>query len=223
MTNKEKEKLWLSIVKENSKKIGFKFNSYFAYNVIDKFFYTAWFDVYSNKDVISLRLQSKPFVLDDLFWQIIGEETNSKKPISFRFNAAFKVFPITLFSKEYTILSRDTPELEIKNIFNELIESINDNVEENHLNEDKVLKFYEAIKSDDSHAVGIITSLIWMNEKNLAIEKIDDFKSRNIRSGYTFGDEDFYDLALKYCKKNTTHSTLPKAGQSWLKKLFRYD
>ena len=199
MTNKEKEKLWLGIVKVNAKRMGWKFSGYFAFTVIDNVFYSASFDVHYNKDVITLNLQSKPFELDNLFWKIIDEEDNIKSPLSFRHNAAFQVTPLTLIRKEFNIDDKENPTKGIEEIFDELI---NFNFSSPYTNEALMRRFIKATKADNFYAVSVITSLLYLNEFDAAIEEIEEYRRNNIRPRYTFGEEDFFDLALTYVKKH---------------------
>lgn len=67
-------------------------------------------------------------------------------------------------------------------------------------------RFIKATKADSYYAVSVVTSLLYLNKFDAVVEKIKEYRRNNIRPRYTFGEEDFFDLALTYVKTNTnTH------------------
>jgi hypothetical protein len=79
-----------------AKKHGWKSRDWALYKVIGSYFFTGRLDLnvgaaFEGYVQISLCLQVKPLVLDDLFWEIFGLEENKRRPIGLRANGAFVI------------------------------------------------------------------------------------------------------------------------------------
>lgn len=112
MKYKEKEKLWLSKIKENKSK-DWKFKGWFIFKNLNQYFFSASFYVSLKEDKISGYLGYKPMNIDDVFWDIIDEQPNKKMPLSFRGNVAFCVRKINFYKFNIEIKDVLQPEKNI--------------------------------------------------------------------------------------------------------------
>ena len=120
MTNKEKEKLYLNSIKQESKKYSWKFKSYFTFKVVDNLYFVANFYIVPKTNNIHGWLAFKPFCLDDLFWEITDSIENSKLPLSFRGEAAFQVTADSIYDFDILIHNEEKPEIEIGKLLSEI-------------------------------------------------------------------------------------------------------
>jgi hypothetical protein len=130
MKYKEKEKLWLKSVKDLSKSDGWKFKSYFIYKIVNDFFFSSTFYISLKENAISGYLGYKPLNIDNIFWDIINEHPNKKRPLSFRAEAAFCIREINYFEYKIDIPNELNPEFEIS----ELLKAIDIQVFEKNKN-----------------------------------------------------------------------------------------
>lgn len=198
MKYKEKQKLWLSKIKQ-SKSDSWKFKDGFIFKNSDEFFYSATFYVSLKENIISGYLGFKPMNIDDVFWDIIDEQPNKKMPLSFRAEAAFCVRKINFY--EYNIEIEDVlnPEKEI----NDLLIEIDNKVSQKASEVKNISDFrLEMLKDEETNSVGIITSYIEENKFTEALTKINEYRKKEYNSGFRFDDKDFYDLAEKFIKSN---------------------
>jgi hypothetical protein len=199
MKNKEKEKLWLTKVKEFSKVGNWKFKSYFIFKVIDNLYFSSNFFINAKENSISVWVEYKTVSIDNVFWDIIDEPANKNMPLSFRGEAAFCVRGLSFFEHKIYLKDELKPETEI----NELL-SLIDNVVSEKAKEIKTSTDFRItmLSNEKANTVGVITSFIEQGQFENALLKISDYKKQKISSGFGFGDKDFYDLAKDYCEKN---------------------
>ena len=199
MKNKEKEKLWLTKVKEFSKIRNWKFKSYFIFKVIDNLYFASNFFIDPKGNSISVWIEYKTVNIDNVFWDIIGEQANKNMPLSFRGEAAFCVSGLSFYEHKILLAEELNPESEI----NELLLLI-DRAVTTKANEVKTLTDFrnEMLQNEKRNTVGVITSFIEQGQFNNALMKIAEHKEQKLSSGFGFGDKDFYDLAKEYCEEN---------------------
>lgn len=197
MKYKEKEKLWLQVIKNLSKSSGWKFKGYFIYKIVNDFFFCSFFYVSMKENAISGWLGYKPLNIDNVFWEIVNEQPNKRMPLSFRAEAAFCVREITFFNYKIDINDILNPENEIS----ELLERIDSNFLEKSRVVQTTADFQsEMLINEKLNSVGIITGLIEQGKIQSALNKISEYQNKEINSGFGFGDKDFYDLAKNYCE-----------------------
>lgn len=200
MKYKEKEKLWLTTIKEKSKADAWKFKSHFIYKSFDNLFFSSTFYVSRIENAISGWLGYKTVNIDNVFWDIIDEQPNKKMPLSFRGEAAFCVRSINYFNYKVDIKDELNPDKELS----ELLRSINSKVSEKSKIVRTISEFQtDLLRGEKENSVGVITGYIEQGQIDNAVAKIKEYKSQRYNSGFRFEDnKDFYDLALDYCKKN---------------------
>ena len=211
MTNKEKEKFYYNSIKQESKKYSWKFKTHFTYKVIQDLYFTSYFYVVPKENKIYGWLAFKPFSLDDLFWEITDSKENSKLPISFRGEAAFKIASDSIYEFNVTINNEDKPETEINILLSEIENKIAETEEKYPTIEKFLEKQYE---NEKTHSLGILTILIKLEKYEEAKNKITEFRNRKINSGYSVGNKDYYDLFEEYCVKKT------KKNNSFIQRIF---
>ena len=199
MKYKEKEKLWLKSIKELSKNDGWKFKGYFIYKVINDLFFSTYFYVSRKENAISGWIAYKPLNIDNIFWDIIDEQPNKKKPLSFRAEAAFCVRELNCFRYKVDVKDEFNPDSEII----ELLQTIKEKV---GLKSSKIRSLTdfqtELMENEKLNCVGIITLLVEQGQIDNAIHKISEYKENKFNSEFRFGSKDFFDLAKEYCNKN---------------------
>ena len=196
MKYKEKEKLWLSKIKQN-KNSNWKFKGWFIFRNLNDFFYSASFYVSLKENKISGYLGFKPMNIDNVFWDIIDEQPNKKMPLSFRGEAAFCIREVNFHKYNIEISDILNPEKEIEELLTEIDKIVNQKSNEIKDNNDFRL---EMLKNEETNSVGIITLYVEENKFTEALNKITEYRDKKYNSGFGFGDEDFYDLAEKYIK-----------------------
>ncbi len=212
MTNKEKEKLYYNVIKQESKNFSWKFKSYFTFKVVDNLYFVANFYVVPKTNNIYGWLAFKPYCLDDLFWEITDSIENSKLPLSFRGEAAFQVTADSIYEFDITIINEEIPNAEI----NQLLTNIENEIEKHKKEYPTVETFLEKqLANENIHSVRILTSLINLEKYEEAESKIKEYRKNDISSGYGFGKKDYYDLAEEFCKKKN------KKNESFLKRIFK--
>lgn len=221
MKYKEKEKLWLSVIKDQSKTAGWKFKGYFIYKAVDNFFFSATFYVSRNENSISGYLDYKPLNIDNVFWDIINEAPNKKKPLSFRAEAAFCVQDLNLFRYEINIADEANPQAEIEALLKTIMTKVNEKLEKIKVSPN--IFYEEMMENEKDNGIGIVTFLIEQERFDEALIKIEEYKINKLKSGFGYASvhtnnalkesgfivKDFYDVAKEYCIKNhpsTSHN-----------------
>ena len=202
MNSREKEKYWKGLIKQIFKTKNWGYKSFFAFKIVNGFFYDVMFFIHKNSNSIDVRLEFKPYSLDNLFWEIIDEPNNKKQPLSFRRSAAFCVDPTLLL--KYTINIKDVinPHSELM----DLLKSIEQKVEESirrYLDTNDFLNLI--LVQDNKNSSAVLTSLIELKKYKEVISKVTEYKSSKVNPRFTFsfesGVKDYHDLAKEYCEK----------------------
>lgn len=207
MTHKEKEKLWLKVVKELSKPYGWKFKGWFIFRKDDDLFFSADFFVSNKKgeNSIKIGLNYKPYSIDNTFWAITDDTECNDEPLSFRAEAWFCIMGFKFQEYQLEIKDELNPSDEIEAVLKAIEEEV---VKKN--NAIRSLSDYRAelLKAEGEKIYsgvgeGIVTSLIEEGLYDEALAKMDQYKAQNKSSNLCFGssENDFYTVAHKYCKK----------------------
>lgn len=201
--NKQKEKEWHNIIKQETKSNGWKFKEWFAYKEIKGFFYEITFYTSTFDNFIYGSLGFKPLIIDNTFWEIVDLDSNKEMPLSFRGNGAFVVSSKSVYDYKLKVLSES-----LKDDINNLLDTINKKVDElsatimNLDNFEHYVKQNPSKKSEwfDSDLL-IVTSIVQKNY-NKALTLLDYAKRTRGMCSWGFGDKDFYDLAIEYCQRD---------------------
>ena len=198
MKYRDKEKVVNQILKTKAKEIGWKFKGYFIHKVINNQFCIANFYLSRKEDLVNGWSSIKPYEIDNLFWEIIDEIPNKKMPQSFRGEAAFCVRATKLseFSKEIDIAN--TPNKQLSNLLIDETDKLSDMAQQTKSIDDYL---NISLADEKMNSVGIVTGLILSGKYDMANNKISEYRTKKIMSGFQFGDDDYYDLAEKYIKK----------------------
>jgi hypothetical protein len=188
---------WLTKVKEFSKVGNWKFKSYFIFKVIDNLYFVSNFFIDPKGNSISVWVEYKTVNIDNIFWDIIGEQANKNMPLSFRGEAAFCVRGLSFYEHKILIADELNPESEIKELL-----LLTDRAVATKASEVKTLNDFriEMLHDEKRNTVGVITSFIEQGQPDIALLKIAEYQEHKLSSGFGFGDKDFYDLAKEYCK-----------------------
>jgi hypothetical protein len=194
----EKKKLWYGFIKSLSNERNWKFKNYFIFEKFGNLLFSTSFYVSMKEDAILIYSSYKPKDIDDTFWKIIGLESNIKKPLSFRINAAFQISSITFFKENFYIKDALNPQLEIENILKAVENVTSDKLNEIDRNQNIFLS--ELRKNEDDNCVEIVCYLIHTKQLENAKQEINKFKNNGFNPIFYFGESDlyFFDLALDY-------------------------
>lgn len=77
--NKQKEKEWNNIIKQEVKAKGWKFKGWFAYKGLKDFFYEANFYTSAFDNSLYGSLAFKPLIIDNKFWEIVDLNPTIRK------------------------------------------------------------------------------------------------------------------------------------------------
>ncbi|GEM_PF-2355527 len=201
--NKQKEKEWNNLIKQESKAKGWNFKGWFAYKKIKEFFYEVTFYTSAFDNSIYSSLEFKPLIIDDIFWEIVDLNDNKKKPLSFRENGAFVISSKVFYDYKLKVFP-DTLKADISNLL-DTINSKVDDLSSGVNNIDNFIKFVEHNPSQRSEWFDsdlLIVSSIVQKNYNKALSLLDYAKKTRGMCSWGFGDKDFYDLAIEYCQKH---------------------
>jgi hypothetical protein len=197
--NKQKEKDWNKIIKQEAIAKGWKFKGWFAYKPVNGFFYAASFYTSAFDNSISGSLEFKPLVIDDTFWEIVGLTDNRAKPLSFRGNGAFVVNSKDVYDYKLKVV----PET-LKADICELLDTIGSKVYEISTTIREINSFIEFVEKNPSKRSEwfdsdlLIVSSINQKDYNKALSLLDYAKKTRGMCSWGFGEKDFYDLAIEY-------------------------
>lgn len=193
------EKQCFNQIKAISKNSGWKFKQNFIYKKVGDFLYSADFSPNVEDQSIEAYLSFKPIELDDIFWSIISEEDNSKKPLSFRVDGAFVIPSYSIQDFEFTNVTPDKLEKKIEQLIQNLDKTVY-----RWTKKVKSINDYIAILKPDSklHSIVLVTSYVQLGDIDKALNFIKqlDEKHRGFHCKYIFnGGKDYYDLVIEYC------------------------
>jgi len=218
MTNKEKEKFFTQTIKKLSKAQKWKFKGYFIFKNINDLFFESNFYINPKTDNLQGNLAYKPFSLDNTFWKLTEMPENSKLPLSFRGDAAFRVSSFDIYKYDVQIKNIEKPEKEIQALLDTIDKKVDQIIAKNIRIED----FHDTLEKQNNNPVGVITCLMELEEYEKVLQKIDIYRKADIHSGYSFEGRDFYDLIEKTCNKELGigNSVLMKIGKR-ISEIFR--
>ncbi|MBL7724751.1 MAG: hypothetical protein JNK27_11410 [Chitinophagaceae bacterium] len=201
--NKQKEKEWDNIIKQEAKANGWKFKGWFAYKAVKDFFYEATFYTSGFDSSVSGSLEFKPLIIDDTFWEIVDLNDNRKTPLSFRGNGAFVVCSKDVYDYKLKVVP-ETLKADISNLLHKINSKV-DELSSTVSNIDNFVQFVEQHPSKRSEWFDsdlLIVSSIVQKNYDKALSLLDYAKKTRGMCGWSFGDKDFYDLAIEFCQKH---------------------
>ena len=201
--NKQKEKEWGNVIKQEAKHKGWKFKGWFAYKAVKAFFYEATFYTSAFDNSVYGSLEFKPLIIDDTFWEIVDLTDNKKMPLSFRGNGAFVVSSKDVFDYKVKVVP-ETLKADISN----LLDTINSKVDDLSSAVDNIDNFVQFVESNPSNRSEwfdsdlLIVSSIVQKNYDKAHSLLDYAKKTRGMCSWDFDDKDFYDLAIEYCQQH---------------------
>lgn len=201
--NKQKEKDWNILIKQEGKRFGWKFKSFFSYKSAKDFFYDVTFYTSGSVNAISGSLSFKPLIIDETFWEIVNLLDNKRMPLSLRGNGAFVVNSINVFDYKLTVIP-ETLKVEIDSLFHKLNLKVEE-LQSTIVDIDTFISFIEQNPSKRSEWFDVdmlIVAFIVKQNYEKALSLLDNAKKNRGMCSWSFGDKDFYDLAIEYCQKH---------------------
>ncbi len=143
---------------------------------------------------------------------------NSKMPLSFRADAAFRVSSFDIYKYDITIKNIEKPEQEIQSLLKIIDGKVKSIIKENIT----VEGFLNTLEKENNNPVGIITCLMELEQYEKVLSKIEVYKKNGVHSGYSFGSTDFFDFVENICNKklNIGNSVFMKIGNQ-INKIFK--
>jgi hypothetical protein len=197
---KEKRQSIELLIKKDCKLFGFKNIQGIVYKIINDFIFTA--SIMPDKN-ISVRIECKPIILDEIFWDVFYcvKDNVKDKPVSFHVNGAFVARPIKIDS-----FSIDFDKIEDANkLFKKTMDRINNTIENYSNKVNNLDTFQEKIKDNPEEYLNTILTDIAKKEYKTALEKINEC-IKNHQGGKFYDSESqksIIDFAKEYCEKRT--------------------
>ena len=201
--NKQKETEWHNIIKQETKIKGWRFTGWFAYNALRGFFYKVTFYTSGSDNSVYGSLEFKPLVIDNTFWESVDLNENKKMPLSFRGNGAFVISSKDVYDYKLVVV----PET-LKADINSVLDTINSKVEELSRTVADLNDFVQFVEKHPSKRSEwfdsdlLIVSSIVQKNYDKALSLLDYAKKTRGMCSWGFGDKDFYDLAIEYCREH---------------------
>ena len=201
---KEIEKILEKSMRELSKEFGLKKRSYCLFKKVGDFFVTG---VYStnltddNEISISMDCNIKPFIYDDLFWEIFDIQENAKEPMSLRAIGAFvaPIYPI----KEINIVENSLVNIEddIRQTVIEFIDTYETFINSMEKNVDNFNKF--VIQQSDFYHEELMKMLAHIQSGNYisALNSAKDLISKGDTGPLGTGNKGIYEYIVEYCEE----------------------
>lgn len=201
--NKQKEKDWNNLIKQEAKNFGWKFKSFFTYKSAKDFFYDVTFYTSGFDNSISGSLSFKPLIIDEKFWEIVDLIDNKKMPLSLRGNGAFVVSSKDVFDYKLKVVP-ESLKVDIDNLFDRINLKV-DELQSTIINLEAFISFIEQNPSKRSEWFDVdmlIVAFIVQQKYDKALSLLDYAKTNRGMCSWGFGDKDFYDLAIEYCQSH---------------------
>jgi len=215
MKQSESDKMLGRILRDASKKYGWKTSRGFVFKKDSQIFFTILINGQSKTKRLSWSICFKLYDFDDLFWKIVKLEENSKQPLSFRACGAW-VTPSMEVKNDYHILD-EWNEKNVSKKVNDVIEEMDSlssdisiSVTSPESNLLIVEKYYKSLMEKYPNAVKniwverLLTCILlgkYVEAKNIANSRIKE----NDSGGFNYTGNSFYELANEFIEK-TVHT-----------------
>lgn len=190
--NKLLEKKYYKLIKDTSKKNGWKFKEYFIYKKDDFFFYYTMFWIHPKNNIITGTLEFKPLNIDKLYWKVASyEEDLFKLPLSYSVSGSTIVFGTKYYDFKFTELN--------DNIILELLDTIEQKVSEIKATLSSKANYLNFATQEKLRQQDYLTTLLYFEEKEKLIAYIADCEKNNISSGISWmSGENYYDKIKQF-------------------------
>jgi hypothetical protein len=160
--------------------------------------------IFENYIKLNITLQVKPYIIDEVFWEIFELEENKKMPIGLRANGAFVMKGPFLLFENKDFKGIEPTEGNFSEIIIETIKTMNSSIEQFLNDEWRLDNFIEFINNNmddrgDKKIMEMLLLIIKKEYKN-AYEIVCNEINENRSSRYGNYKGDAYEYIKKYCK-----------------------
>ncbi|MFL5764564.1 MAG: hypothetical protein ACJ77K_11535 [Bacteroidia bacterium] len=140
--------------------------------------------------------------MDNLFWD--NEPGNKKQPVTFRPVAAFSVKSPAILSYNVEFATIDDPVREIKGLLELIQEKVN---EHSATVKDEPGYLHALLADEEQNSDSVITTHIHLGQPEKALQKIKEYRSKQVKSRFRFEDSrGYHDWAEEFINKMTPKS-----------------
>ncbi len=168
----------------------------FFFETIPKvMYYEGNFVLYSNINV-------KPYILDDLFWEIFEIESNKKAPMSLRANGAYVAPSIKL----EVVMIKVNPEEDLEKRCKEFIDDFERKIETFLKKVHDVESYFDFVEANHEYKYNeflFILLEIQLGNYLKAKEMLDTEIAAKKHGGFSAGNKSIYQFAKEYCIRKT--------------------
>ncbi|XRG80771.1 hypothetical protein V5E38_10905 [Rossellomorea sp. GAMAL-10_SWC] len=201
---KEIEKIQEKSMRELAKEFGLKKRSYCIFKKVGDFFVTGDYRTNftdDNEISISMYCKIKPFIFDDLFWEVFDIQENAGEPMSLRAIGAFvaPTYPI----KEIKIVENSLENIEddIRQTVVEFIDTYETFINSMEKSVDNFNKF--VVQQSDFYHVDLMKMLayIQIGKYNSAINSAKELISKGDTGPLGTENKGIYEYIVEYCEE----------------------
>ena len=191
-------------IKEDLKKYKLKSRGGIYYKKIRQYFIYMHIGVTGmENDIVRIRGYVKPYIIDDIFWEVFNMKSNSNEPIGLRANGAYKVDGFEDFYNDVKYGDVES----LRDVSKELIGKCYEDLEEtvNHFKKfDEFLHFSKSSGKNQLYDYNLFDMLLLINAR-----KYKEAKSiaTNLIKKHEYGrfsneGKNIYEYIVDYCNKH---------------------
>lgn len=187
---REEQKKYKEIKKYLEEKIrvvakgyGLKKKDYIFYTTKSKMFYSILLHMVENR--LSVSFYAKPFWLDDILWDILGDSENKKQPVSLRGIGAYTI---------NALIKKSCVEINELESIDKIVESVFGDFQ-NFVDTFEEKSFLEKVHNITYQKDVIATILLIQNKE---YEKAQTFVNEKRIDSFQIGEKNFSQLASEY-------------------------
>ncbi|WP_255387560.1 hypothetical protein [Listeria sp. ILCC792] len=200
---KEVDKIIIASTKEDVKLYKLKLKGGILYKKLGDYFIYLRLNVTGmNNDILRVRGNIKPFVSDDIFWEVFNMQSNIDEPMSLRANGAFKVDGFEAFYEDSEFKSLESLQTLSKELLNksykyleQLVFSFN--------NYNDFLDFTKTQTKEQLYDYDLVNMLLLIYKKEYTDAKENAVKCMENNKYGRFNNEGkyIYEYIVDYCNK----------------------
>ncbi|EJQ45435.1 hypothetical protein IEE_02316 [Bacillus cereus BAG5X1-1] len=204
LKRKDLDKMISASIKEDLKKYKLKSRGGIYYKKIGQYFIYMYIGATGvENDIVRIRGYMKPYITDDIFWEVFNMKSNSNEPIGLRANGAYKVDGFEAF---YSDVKYDDVE-NLGDVAKELIGKCYEYLEktvECFENYDDFLSFSKPSNKNQLYDYNLVDMLLLINTR-----KYTEAKSiaKNLIEKHEYGrfineEKNIYEYIVDYCNRH---------------------
>ncbi|MEE6452655.1 hypothetical protein RAH41_18990 [Gottfriedia acidiceleris] len=201
---KEIEKIQERAMRELAKEFGLKKRSYCLFNKVGDFFVTGVYSTnFTDDNVISISMDCniKPYIYDDLFWEVFDIKENAKEPMSLRAIGAFVAPTYSIQVIEIVENSLENIEDDIRQTVVEFIYTYETFINSIEQSVDNFNNF--VLQQSDFYHLDLMKMLAYMQGGKFitALNSANDLISKGDTGPLSTGNKGIYEYIVEYCEE----------------------